>query len=51
MLRSTDRALEQYPVPSYKTLFGWSPDRVSDGLGFEELVDLRIGEGRVAGKI
>jgi hypothetical protein len=30
---------------------GWQPDRVPHAFDFEELVDIRIGEGRVASKI
>ena len=49
--RSPDRALEQVSDPVLQDAVGRQPDRVADALGFEELVDLGIGEGRVAAKI
>jgi hypothetical protein len=36
---------------SCKAPIGRKPDRVAHALGFEELVHLRIGEGRIAAKI
>ena len=43
--------MSRYPILSCKTLIGRQPDRVADALGFEELVHLGIGEGRVAPEI
>ena len=49
--RSSDRALEQIADPALQDLVGRQPDRVLDPLGFQELVDLRHGEGRVGPEI
>ena len=51
MRRSPDRALEQVSDPVLQDPVGRQPDRVADALGFEELVDLRVGEGRIAAEI
>lgn len=51
MRQSFDRALEQL---SYLVLWnpvGRQPDRVADAFGFEKLVDLWVGKGRVAAEI
>jgi hypothetical protein len=51
MRRSPDRALEQVADLFRQDVVGRQPDRVTHALGFEELVDLRVGEGRVAAEI
>ena len=51
MWRSPDRALQQIADPALQDIVGRQPDRVADALGFEELVHLRIGEGRIAPEI
>src|SRR5882762_4410289 len=48
---SPDRALEQVSNLFLQDPVGWQPDRVAVALGFEELVDLRVGEGRIAAEI
>jgi hypothetical protein len=51
MRRSTDRALEQVCYLFLQDPVGRQPDPVAHAFDFEELVDLRVGEGRVASKI
>jgi hypothetical protein len=51
MRRSTDRALEQVSDLFLQDPVGWQPDLVAHAFDFEELVNLRAGEGRVASKI
>jgi hypothetical protein len=51
MWRSTDRALKQGSNLFLQDPVGWQPDRVAHAFNFEELVDLRVGKGRVASKI
>ena len=48
---SPDRALEQVADPVLQDPVGRQPDCVTDALGFDGLVNLGIGEGRVAAKI
>jgi hypothetical protein len=48
--RSPDRALEQVSDLVLQDAIGWQTDRVSGTLGFEQLVDLGIGEGSIARK-
>jgi hypothetical protein len=48
MRRPTDRALEQVPDLALQDVIGRQPDRIAVSLGFEELVDLWVREGRVA---
>ena len=50
MRLSPDR-LQQIADPVLQDAVGWQPDGVADVLGFEKLVDLRVGERRVAPKI
>ena len=47
---SSDRALEQVADPVLQDPIGRQPDCVANALGFDELVNLGIGEGRVAAK-
>src|SRR3954452_11831965 len=47
---SADRALEQVADPVLQDPIGRQPDCVANALGFDELVNLGIGEGRVAAK-
>jgi hypothetical protein len=49
--RSPDRALEQVSDFVLQDGICRQPDRVTDPLGFQELVDFGIGESRVATKI
>src|ERR1700693_3486433 len=49
--RSTDGTREQVADLALQDGGGWQSDRIAVALGFEELVDLRIGEGRVAAEI
>src|ERR1700730_14773484 len=49
--RSPGRALQQVSDLVLQDPVGRQPDRVPHPLGFEELVDLRVGEGRVAAEI
>ena len=51
MRRSTDRAFEQISNLVLRDPVGRQPDAVTHTLGFEELVDLRVGKGRVAAEI
>jgi hypothetical protein len=51
MRRSTDRALEQVSNLFLQDHVGSQPDRAGHAFDFEELVDIRVGEGRVASKI
>ena len=51
MRRSTDRALDQVSNLFLQDHVGSQPDRVGHAFDFEELVDIRVGEGRVASKI
>src|SRR5215469_233522 len=51
MRRPPDRALEQVPDLVLKDAVGRQANRVTGALGFEELVHLGIGEGRVAWEI
>ena len=46
-----DRALEQIADPLLQDAVGRKPDRILDPLGFQELVDLGHGEGRVGAEI
>src|SRR4051794_28407007 len=48
---SPDRALQQMSDPILQHLVGRQPDRVAGTLGFEILVDLRIGEGCITPEI
>jgi len=48
---SPNPALEQVSNPVLQDVIGGRPDRVPHALGFEELVHLGIGEGRVAPEI
>src|SRR3954447_22044542 len=48
---SPDRSLQQMSDLVLQNLIGRKPDRVAGTLGFEELVDLRIGEGCVTSEI
>src|SRR3954452_829920 len=48
---SPDRALQQISDLILQDLVGRKPDRVAGTLGFEELVNLGIGEGCVTSKI
>ena len=47
---ASDRALEQVADPVLQDAIGRQPDCVANALGFDELVNLGIGEGRVAAK-
>ena len=49
--RTPDRAREQVADPLLQDLVGGKADRILDPLGFEELVDLGIGEARVGAEI
>jgi hypothetical protein len=49
--RSPDRALQRIVDPTLQNIVGRHPDRVANALGFEELVHLGIGEGRVAAEV
>src|SRR6266478_5411816 len=49
--RPPDWALEQVSDLALQDGVGRHPDRIAVALGFEELVDLRIGKGRVAAEI
>src|SRR5207248_7203186 len=49
--RSPDRTLEQVSDLALQDGVGRQPDRIAVALGFEELVDLRVGEGCVAAEI
>src|SRR5206468_9139211 len=49
--RSPNRALEQVSDPVLQDPVGRPRDRITHTLGFEELVDLGVGEGRVATEI
>src|SRR6516164_5582106 len=49
--RSPDWTLEQVSDLVLQDPIGRQPDRITHALGFEELVDLRVGEGRIATKI
>src|SRR5260370_10796550 len=51
MRRSPDRALQQVADLVLQDPVGRQPDRVTHPLGFEELIDLRGGVGRVAAGI
>jgi hypothetical protein len=51
MRRWTDRALEQVSNLFLQDHVGSQPDRVGHAFDFEELIDIRVGEGRVASKI
>jgi hypothetical protein len=51
MRRSTDRALQQVSDLALQDGVGWQPDRIAVALGFEELVNLRVGKGRVAAEV
>jgi hypothetical protein len=51
MRRSTDRALEQVSNLFLQDHVGSQPDRVPRAFDFEELVNLRVGKGRVAAEI
>jgi hypothetical protein len=51
MRRSTDRALEQVANLFLQDPVSWQPDRVAHAFDFKELIDLRVGEGRVASEI
>jgi len=46
--RSPDRVFEQVADPALQHAVGRQPDRIAGALGFEELVHLRVGKGRVA---
>jgi|SRR5260221_14523800 hypothetical protein len=48
---SPNRALEQISYLLLQDPVGRQPDHVPHTRGYEELVDLRIGKGRVAAKI
>src|SRR6516165_6084269 len=48
---SSDRTLEQIADPALQDAVGRQADRVAGSLGFEELIHLGIGEGRVASEI
>src|SRR6266404_157372 len=49
--RSTDRAYEQVSDLVLQDPVGRQPDRVAHTFGFEELVDLRAGKGRITPEI
>src|SRR5260370_41563654 len=49
--RSTRRALQQVSDLALQDGVGRQPDRIAVALGFEELVDLRVGKGRIAAEI
>jgi hypothetical protein len=49
--RAADRALEQVADPILQDAVGGETDRILDALGFEKLIDVRIGEARVGAKI
>src|SRR5216683_1686465 len=49
--RSTDGTREQVSDLALQDGVGRQPDRIAVALGFEELVDLRVGEGRIAAEI
>src|SRR6266567_7756605 len=49
--RSSDRALEQVADLALQDGVGRQPDRIAVALGFKELVDLWVGEGRIAAEI
>jgi hypothetical protein len=51
MRRSPDRALEQVSDLVLQDAVGRQPDRVANVLGFDELVNLGIGESCVTAKI
>ena len=51
MRRPADRALQQIADPALQDAVGREPDRVADPLGFEELVDLGVGECRITSEI
>src|SRR5580704_11143735 len=49
--RLPDRALEEVADLVLQHPIGRWPDRITHPFGFEELVDLRVGEGRIAAEI
>jgi hypothetical protein len=49
--RSPDQTLQQASDFVLQDAIGREPDRVADALCFEELVNLRVGESRVAAEI
>src|ERR1700694_4208161 len=49
--RSTDGTREHVADLALQNVVGRQPYRIAIALGFEELIDLRIGEGRVAAEI
>ena len=51
MRRSPNRALEQVSDLALQDAVGRQPDRITHALGFEELVDLGFGEGRITSEI
>jgi hypothetical protein len=51
MRRSPNRALEQVFDLALQDAVGRQADCITHGLGFEELVDLGVGEGRIASEI
>jgi hypothetical protein len=51
MRRSPDRALQQVADLALQDGVGRQPDRIAVALGFEELVDLRVSEGRITSEI
>ena len=51
MRRSPNRALEQVSDLALQDAIGRQPDRITHALGFEKLVDLGVGEGRITSEI
>jgi hypothetical protein len=49
--RSPNRALEQTTDPLLQDPIGRQPDRIAHALGFMELTDFQVGEGRGAAEI
>jgi hypothetical protein len=51
MRRSPNRALEQVSDLALQDAVGRQPDCITHPLGFEELIDLGVGEGRITSEI
>src|SRR5215472_11852064 len=49
--RSPNRALEQVSDLALQDAIGPQPDRITHALGFEDLVDLGVGESRITPEI
>jgi hypothetical protein len=49
--RTPDRAREQVANPLLQDAVGGETDRILDALGFEKLIDVRIGEARISAEI